>query len=329
MVRKLAVLCFSGMLMLFVLAACSSAEGNNEVTADGVPADLTIGGSTVGGFWYTLGAAMGDKMKDVFPGSSVTITEGGSISNLQGLGDGVYPIAFSSGPMITQAMEGLAPFEGKIDNVSTVATLYPTVFHIVVRGDSDIHTLEDLKGKRVSPGVKGYGGELAFMDVLESVDMNYDDLGGIEYIGSADAADLLRDSHIDAIATINAAPNSTFQELDTTVGIRILSLDTETVEALTKVNEGYIPHTIEAGTYSNIKEDINTFAPYSVLLVNDDLMDEEAVYKLTKMMFEEEEHWKKLSTVLDHFNSEYSLKNNVGDIHPGAERYYKEIGAME
>ncbi len=317
------------MVLLFGLSACSSAEGSNETSADGVPADLTIGGSTVGGFWYTLGAAMGDKMKDVFPDSSVTITEGGSISNLQGLGEGIYPIAFSSGPMIKQAMEGLEPFEEKIENVSTVATLYPTVFHIVVRKDSDIHTVEDLKGKKVSPGVKGYGGELAFIDVLDRVGMSYDDLGGIEYIGSADAADLLRDSHIDAIATINAAPNSTFQELDTTVGIRIISLDAQVVEALSEVNAGYIPHTIEQGTYANVNEDIHTFAPYSVLLVNNDLMDEEAVYKLTKMMFEEQDHWKALSTVLDHFDAAYSLKHNVGDIHPGAERYYKEIGAME
>lgn len=317
--------------MLVVLAACSSEEAGkeSETQAGGPPKDMSFGSATVGGFWYTLSGAMGDKMKEVFPDSSVTVVEGGSVSNLLGLSQGTFALGFSNGQTVPEALNGINAFKEKVDNVSTVATLYPNVFHIAVRADSDIYTIEDLKGKKVSPGIKGYSGELAFIDILDLAGMSYDDLGGIEYIGTADAADLLRDGHIDAIAGMLAAPVSTFQELDTTVGIRLIPLDDEIISGLNKKNEGYLDYTIEGGTYSNVKEDVKTVAGYTVLLVNDDLMDEDTVYKLTKMMVEEKETWTTLSTIMKDFDAEYSVKNNVGKLHPGAEKYYKEVGALK
>ena len=319
--------------MLLVLAACSSNQAgtseSDKPEAEGAPRDMTFGSATVGGFWYTLSGAMGEKMKEVFPDSSVTIVEGGSVSNLLGLSQGTFALGFSNGQTVPEALNGMNSFKEKIDNVSTVATLYPNVFHIVVREDSDIHSVKDLKGKKVSPGIKGYSGELAFLDILKLNNMTYDDLGGIEYIGTADGADLLRDGHIDAIVGMISAPVSTFQELDTTLGIRLIPLDDETIKGLHEMNEGYLEYTIEGGTYSNVNEDVKTVAGYTVLLVSDDLMDEETVYQLTKMMVEEKDTWATLSPVMKDFNAEYSVKHNVGKLHPGAEKYYKEVGALK
>lgn len=319
-------------VLMLVLAACSDDKADDAdkgaTKAEGAPKEITFGSATVGGFWYTLSGAMSDKMATLFPDSSVTIVEGGSVSNLLGLGEGIFSIGFSNGQTVPEALNGIGPFEEKIENVSTIATLYPNVYHMVVRADSDIYTVEDLKGKKVSPGIKGYSGELAFLDILNIVGMTYEDLGGIEYIGTADGADLLRDKHIDAIVGMISAPVSTFQELDTTVGIRMIPLTDEVVEKLHEQNEGYLPYTVKASTYAGIKEDVNTVAGYSVLLVNDDLMDEETVYQLTKMIVEEKDHWLNISTVMAEFNAEYSVENNVGRMHPGAERYYKEVGAM-
>ncbi|WP_438314426.1 TAXI family TRAP transporter solute-binding subunit [Sporosarcina sp. FA9] len=330
--KKKTGLLFTLMLMMLVLAACGGNDkgsDNGGEKAEGAPKEITFGSATVGGFWYTLSAAMSDKMTALYPDSSVTIVEGGSVSNLLGLGDGTFQIGFSNGQTVPEAINAIGPFKEKIENVSTIATLYPNVYHMVVRADSDIYTVEDLKGKKVSPGIKGYSGELVFQDVLDIVGMSYDDLGGIEYIGTADGADLMRDKHIDAIVGMVAAPVSTFQELDTTVGIRMIPLTDDIVEKMSEKNEGYMEHIVTAGTYAGIKEDVKTVAGYSVLLVNDDLMDEETVYQLTKMMVEEKDHWLKISNVMAEFDAEYSVKNNVGKMHPGAMRYYKEVGAME
>ncbi|MBP3039420.1 TAXI family TRAP transporter solute-binding subunit [Bacillaceae bacterium Marseille-Q3522] len=313
---------------IFIGCSSKNTEGNHA-NSNGVPKDIAFGSATVGGFWYTLSGAMGEKMTEVFPNSSMTIVEGGSVSNILGLSNGTFALAFSNGQTVPEALNGEKAFKEKITNVSTIATLYPNVFHIVVREDSDIHSIEDLQGKKVSPGIKGYSGELAFIDILQAVGMSYEDLGGIEYIGTADGADLLRDGHIDAIVGMISAPVSTFQELDTTVGIRLIPLEDNVITKLNKVNEGYMPYSIKGGTYSGIKEDIKTIAGYTVLLVNNDLMDEEAVYQLTKMMVEESDHWKSISPVMNDFNAAYSVKNNIGILHPGAKRYYREVGALK
>lgn len=192
-----------------------------------------------------------------------------------------------------------------------------------------IYSIEDLKGKKVSPGIKGYSGEIAFQKILDLKGMSYDDLGGIEYIGTENAAELMRDRHLDAWVGNLAAPSATWQELDTTVGIRLISLDQETIDGLYGQNEGYVPYTIEAGTYPNQDEDVHTVAPFSVLLVNNDTMPEDAVYELTKLVVENADHWKTISSVLDDFDAEFSVENNVGEMHLGAIKYYKEIGVMD
>ncbi|MEC5423262.1 TAXI family TRAP transporter solute-binding subunit [Virgibacillus sp. C22-A2] len=320
---------------LMLAVGCSSdagsdgADGDSGESATETPSEITFGSATVGGFWYTLSGAMADEMNDVYPDSSTTIVEGGSVSNLLGLGEGTFHIGFSNGQTVPEALNATGAFEEKIENVSTVATLYPNVFHIVVRADSDIYSVEDLKGKKVSPGIKGYSGELAFLDVLELSGLSYDDLGGIEYIGTSDGADLLRDGHIDAITGMIAAPVSTFQELDTTLGIRLIPLENEIVDQLHEMNEGYMQFTVEQGTYPKQDEDVNTVAGYTVLLANDDLMTEDDIYNLTKMLVEKKDTWSTISTVMKDFDAAYSVENNVGNMHPGAEKYYKEIGAME
>ncbi|SFB22735.1 hypothetical protein SAMN04488072_110107 [Lentibacillus halodurans] len=318
-------------IVMALLAGCSSDSSSEEAGEEdgGTPSEISFGAATEGGFWYTLAGAMSDKMTEIYPDSSTSIIEGGSISNLLGLGQGTYHIAFSNGQTVPEALNGENQFEEPITNVSTVATLYPNVLHLVVREDSDIYSIEDLAGKTVSPGIKGYSGELAFQDVLETVGMSYDDLSGIEYVGTSDAADLLRDGHIDAISNMLAAPASTIQELDTTLGIRLIPIGEEIASALHDKNEGYLEYTIEAGTYPNQEEDIVTTAGYTVLLTNNDLMSEEDIYELTKMIVEEREAWENISPVMAEFDAEYSAENNVGVLHPGAEKYYKEVGALE
>ncbi|GGH67897.1 C4-dicarboxylate ABC transporter substrate-binding protein [Compostibacillus humi] len=327
--------------VMVALTACSQESSNDASTEEGssngsgggepteVPSEITFGAATVGGVWYTIAGAMSDKMKEIFPDSSVAIVEGGSTANLLGLGDGTFDIAFTNGEAISEANNGTGEFEEPINNFSTVATMYPNPVQIIVRADSDIQSVEDLKGKKVSPGIRGYSGELAFLRILDILGMSYDDLDGIEYTGTEEAANLLRDKHIDAWIGNLAAPAATWQEMDTTVGIRLISLDEDVIDQMYEQNPGYVPYTIEAGTYPNQDEDVRTVAPYTVLLVNNDTMPEDAVYEFTKMVVENNDAWSTISSTLNDFDAEYSVENNTGEMHPGAERYYKEIGVME
>lgn len=228
-------------LALVLLSACNdSGDGAQDDTK------FNFGAATQGGFWYTLAAAMGEEIAKEFEGANVNIIEGGSISNLIAINEGDFQLGFATGQDVPNALEGNEPFEEKLENISWVASLYPSVFQIVVREDSGIETIEDLKGKRVSPGIKGYGAELTFQEILNIHGMSYDDLEKVEFTGVSDAADLLRDGHLDAIVGIVDAPLGTFTELDSTLGINVLNIPADTIQKLQEKNSGYRDFTIKA-----------------------------------------------------------------------------------
>ncbi|ARI76884.1 TAXI family TRAP transporter solute-binding subunit [Halobacillus mangrovi] len=328
------------LFLIALLTILATACGSNSDTAakdkedanatpKELPSDLAFGASSQGGLWYPLAGAMGNEISNNNPDTSVTVIEGGTIANLLGISQDQIDIGFSNGQVIPSAIEGKGEFKKPAKNLKTLATLYPNVMHIVVRADSDIHSIEDLKGKKVSPGLKGYSGELAFKKILEVNDMSYDDLGAVEYVGTADAVNLIRDGNLDSYVGLLTAPVSSFQELDTTVGIRLIPLDQSTIDKMHEANPAYLEYTVKKGTYPNSKNDVKTVSTFTVMVANSNTISEESAYKLTKMVVENKEKWTNLSKTLSDFNAKFSVENNIGELHPGAKRYYKEIGALE
>ncbi|WP_020676147.1 TAXI family TRAP transporter solute-binding subunit [Geopsychrobacter electrodiphilus] len=290
---------------------------------------ITFGAATVGGFWYVLAGAYGDAIHK-YNKTVVNVIQGGSIANIKGLEQGVFQMGFSNGQTVPEALEGKAAFAGKpVTTFDTIAGLYSNVFFIAVSGDSDIKTIKDLKGKSVSPGIKGYSGELAFQSILKANGLSYDDLSNVQYVGTADGASLLRDGHIDALLGMLNQPNSSLQELDTTLrsGIRLIPLDLATVRALQSQNKGYANFTIKGGTYKSEQRDTPTVAAVTQVLVLKDL-PEQFVYDVTKVLIENEKTWRQLSKTMKDFDGKMALSSAIGPMHPGAVKYYKEAGLL-
>jgi uncharacterized protein len=309
-------------------AACQLRSG--QPAGEGGEADtenITFGAATIGGFWYVLAGALADEMESEL-GSRVSVIEGGSVTNITGLESGEFQFGLANGQNVPEALEGFGDFEEPVEGLTGVASLYPNVMQIVVREDSDIYSIEDLEGARVSPGIRGYGGEVSFQEILEVNGMSYDDLAQVEYLGTDDAANQLRDGQLDALALMLVTPQSTVQELDASVGVRLVPLTGETLGELQERNPGYVDYTIPADVYSN-EEDTRTMAGYTTLLTAEN-MPEDYVYEFTRLLFENRDRWVDLSSGMRDFDPEYSLENMPEglEMHPGAQRYYEEIGAL-
>jgi TRAP transporter TAXI family solute receptor len=309
----------------------SSSDSGGESAGVDAPTDITFGAATQGGFWYGFGGAISDEMQNLFPDSRISVIEGGGTTNVLAMAQGEFTVGFTNGQVLPVAFKGEGDFEkvGPVDNVKSLAVLYPNVMQIAVRADSDIYSIEDLKGKSVSPGVKGYSGEILFRQILDIHGMSYDDLDRVEFTSTADAVSLIRDGNLDAYAGVLITPVSSLQELDTTSGMRLIPLPQDTIKKLNEINAGYLPFTVEAGTYSNIKEDVDTVAAFVVLIVDENQVNDEMAYEITKMMVEKKDTWTNLNKTMAPFDAEFSVKNMVGDLHPGAEKYYKEVGAIK
>jgi TRAP transporter TAXI family solute receptor len=329
-VKKIIALAGVFLMLSTVLAACGGGDspgaGNGE-SGQVDTSQITIGAASQGGFWYALAGAYGNIIEEELD-STVAVVEGGSLANIEGIAGGQFQIGLANGQNVIEALEGFGGFEEPVSGFSGIAALYPNVNHIIVREDSDIRSISDLEGKRVSPGIKGYGGEVAFRQILELNDMSYDDLAQVEYIGTSDGANQLRDGQLDAIVTMLVTPIAVFEELDASVGVRLVPISDETVEGLQELNRGYIDYTIPKEVYGS-EQDVQSIAAQTTVLV-DENFPEDYVFDLTRILIENRDRWESMNAGMKDFDAEYSV-SNIPDglsLHPGAESYYEEINAF-
>jgi TRAP transporter TAXI family solute receptor len=204
-----------------------------------------------------------------------------------------------------------------------MAGAYPEVCQIVAaEGITDI---SQLAGKRVSVGDAGSGTEFNAKQVLAAYDISFDDIT-VENLDFGNSATALKDGKIDAFFVMAGAPTTNIVDLCTTTKISLLSLDDEHIAKLQENYSFYTAYTVAAGTYTGVDADVQTVAVKATFLVSDSLSDD-VVYAMTKTLFEcadQMDHEK--AAFLDPTYAVEGFKDFP--IHPGALKYYQEIGVL-
>ncbi|WP_156289438.1 TAXI family TRAP transporter solute-binding subunit [Oceanobacillus salinisoli] len=316
--------------LLFGLVACGSAEeGSSEAEPkefDGT-VNATLSAATSGGFMYSVGASIGNIINKQ-DGSNLDVLEGGGIANLMGVDNKQFEYGLVFSQDIEDALKGENNFDKELKDFRVLAALYGGYLQVAVRSESDIYSIEDLKGKSLSPGVKGYSAEALAQVVLDEYGVTYDDLEDVQFTSTADASSLMQDRHIDAISAMFPIPFSAYQELDTTMGIRILPIDSERIDNLREINPGYKEMVIPGGTYSGNEEDITVPGSITLIITHKDTPDEEA-YHMVESILDNKDELRNLSVVFEDFDVNYAYDNIVGPIHPGALKYFQNQGVAE
>ena len=138
----------------------------------------------------------------------------------------------------------------------------------------------------------------------------------------------MKDGKIDAFFCTAGAPTTAVMELSTTNDIVVLNVDGAEAEKLIADYPFYTTYTIPAGTYKGMDEDTTTVAVKATLIVSNDL-PEDAVYNLTKALFDNKADIEAGHTKGSELDPEYAVEGVSVPFHPGAEKYFKEIGVME
>ncbi|MBQ8015489.1 MAG: TAXI family TRAP transporter solute-binding subunit, partial [Clostridia bacterium] len=121
------------------------------------------------------------------------------------------------------------------------------------------------------------------------------------------------------------APTVAVTDLSTTTGIVLVEIDAEHLAALQAEYGFYAEYTVPAGTYNGIDVDVTTVAVKATFIVSNDL-DEETVYQLTKAIYENKDEYSHEKA--SEMSNEYAVSSISVPFHPGAERYFKEVGAI-
>ena len=286
-----------------------------------------------GGSWYPLGAAMMSILQKKIPGVSTSNGPGGGVGNCKAVDSKRADLGWTYTHTSYAAIQGLHPFDKKYNNVRHLMSLYPGVFQMAVRRDSDIKSPADMKDKRIVPGVTGFTGTVIAEQILQAYDLSFDSIkkngGTVTFVGYADSAQLLKDGHSDVYMAVTSLPQATILDLNFQPGIRLVGLDDAHMKRLLEIEPGLMPYTIEPGTYEKNDEPVLTPATVTQIVVSKDLSDE-MVYKIVKTLYES---WPELAQVkkkdIEDSKPEKALLGNRIPVHPGALKYYKEKGYVK
>lgn len=297
-----------------------------------LPADaatfINIGTGTTGGTYYPVGAAMAKvwntSIKDMRANAQST---GGTAQNLSLLGKGEAEVIFADG-LYYFAYEGKGSFTGKpMKNLRGMVPLYAEPIHFLVAKKSGIKTIADLKGKRVSVGAVGSGTEVTVRTLLETAGLNPDKDIKAENLGLSDTASAFADGNIDAALTVGAVGIAGVVEITTMDTAEFRELPDSLIKDLVKELPYYLPFDIPAGTYKGQSTSVKTVASWNILVVTDKL-DEQLAYEMTKALLAKKQDILNVSARMVSMSPE-NLKYIQIPLHPGALRYYKEIGAIK
>lgn len=289
---------------------------------------INIGTGSTGGTYYPVGAGMAKVWNSAIPGMKANAqSTGGTAQNLALLGKGEAEVIFADG-LYFFAYEGKGTFEGKpMKELRALVPLYAEPIHFLVAKGSGINTIQDLKGKRVSVGAVGSGTEVTVRTLLKVAGVDPDKDIRAENLGLSDTAGAFADKNIDAALTVGALGIAGVVEITTLGTAEFRDIAADVVDKLSKELPYYLPFDIPANTYKGQTGPVKALASWNVLITTEKLGDEDA-YKMTKALYDHKQDILNVSTRLASMSPE-NLKYVQVPLHKGAEKYYKEIGAVK
>lgn len=254
------------------------------------------------------------------------IPTAGSAANLRLLSTDYLDMAIAQNDVLNDAYYGTGTFVGnrKYDKCKAVAGLYTEGCQIITRADSDIMTINDLAGKRVSIGEAEAGTEQNARQILSAYGLSDNMLEEIN-LDYKDAAKKLETGEIDALFCTVATHSPVIMKLEEDCGIRLIGIDEECIDKLINSYKFYTEYTIPAGTYKNQSEDVKTIGVTAVLLASDKLSDK-TVSKITEMIFENKEKITSELSLSTTLNEKQATEGISVPFHKGAAEYYKKHG---
>ncbi len=302
-----------------------------------------IGTGGIAGTYYPIGGMVAQAISN--PPGSRTCNEGGScgvpglvaiaqssngsVANIQSIAKGELESGFAQSDVVYWAYTGMGVFEGKqpIQKIRAIANLYPETLHLVARIGSGIKTVHDLRGKKVSLDEAGSGTLVDARIILDAYGLKETDLEA-EYIKPELAVARIERGELDAFFIVTGYPTPSVSELASGVGARLVPVGGKETTGLLKRWSFFAPDTIPKDTYIGIP-DTPTISVGAQWIVGVEI-DDELVYQITKSLWHASTR-----QILNNGHSKgkaidiaRALEGIAIPLHPGAERFYQEMGAL-
>lgn len=327
--QRIHLLVVIGLTAFSMNAGCSSSEtGTNgaDAKASGQRQFITLGTAPAGGAFAPVGNAIANVV-DTNKGDLnwVVSPQGtkGTQENIRKLEAGEIEFGMANAAISYFANEGQGDWE-KPHSVRAVVTLAPNVGVFVSTKSSGIKTIADLKGKRVVLGPAGAGFDYFLEPLLEAHGVSYDDLTVLNGNYFA-AGDMIADGKADAAFMGGAIPIPAVTQLCSSQDVVFVKLDEDAPEKLKKY-PFYFTVPVKAEAYSDLDEELTGINVGNMHLITHAEVDEDIVYNLTKIMYENREQVAQKHPAGKALNPKNAVRDTGIPFHPGAIKFYQEAG---
>ena len=324
--KKLGMLAGSALIAASALTGTAKAEQNYLLST-----------ASTGGTYYPVGVALATLVKvKLMPKEKINmsaINSAGSGENVKLLRENEAQFAILQGLYGSYAWNGTGPLEkdGPQKELRSVTMLWKNVEHFIVTKDhAKTGTIDDLKamnGLKMAMGKKNSGTLGSNKTILSNLGLDLEKTYDLVHLGYGPSGDALQNGTVEGISTPAGVPvgavTKTFAAMKGDVAL--LDFTDEQMKAANGGLNLWTRYVIPAGTYPNQHKDVNTIAQPNFLAVRADA-DEEAVYKITKTIYENLPFLQSIHKATLAMNLEAATDGLPMPLHPGAVRYYKEAG---
>ena len=290
---------------------------------------ITILTGSTSGIYYPLGTALSSIDAKVIPGANVTVqATAGSVQNLRLLEASDGELAFTLGDCLADAWAGNkdAGFDVPFTKLRAIARIYPNFIQIVASNRSQIKTLADLKGKRVSVGAEGSGTALNAAVIFKAAGFTFNDLAMVDQTPFASSVRLVEQGSLDATLQSAGLGVESIRHLLASGQSTLIPIPSDIVARIDSAV--YIAATIPAGTYDGQSGDVQTASVPNFLVTREGVSDDIA-YQMTKSLFEHLDQLVQTQPAAKDIDVKKAATDLPIPLHPGAERYYREIGVLK
>jgi TRAP transporter TAXI family solute receptor len=314
------------LLAALFLVGCGPA-GEDAGSAAGDRVFLSIGTAPQGGAFYPVGGAIAEVLNRHGGDRGWQVTAEatkGSQENIRRLKRAELDLALANAAITYFAVRGESGWD-QVYPLRAVMTLAPNVALFVTPADSGLKTLGDLRDRRVVVGPAGAGFEFFVGPLLEAHGLTYDDFTLLNNTQFG-AVDMLSDGSAAAAFLGGAVPTASITQASTSRDIHFIPYGQSEIERLVTEYPFFGRATIPAGTYRNQDADFRGLDVGSMHLITSADKDEELIYQLTKALYENREEVAQSHRAGRAINPTNVVRDTGTPFHPGAVRYYREIG---
>ncbi|MCG9690325.1 TAXI family TRAP transporter solute-binding subunit [Vibrio sp. Isolate22] len=292
--------------------------------------------ASTGGTYYPVGVALATlskvKLAPKQHFSLAAISSAGSGENVKLLNENEAQFAILQGLYGAWAWQGLGPYEksGSQTQLRSVSMLWQNVEHFIVRSEltetGTMSDLENLNGKKFSIGKKNSGTENSGRQIMQGLSVNPEQFK-LAFMGYGGSASALQNGTIDGMNTPAGVPVGAVTQAFAALGedIQILSFTDEQIKQANGDYNIWTKYEIPANTYPGVDKPITTIAQPNFLAVREDISEED-VYQLTKAIYENLPFLQGIHKATKAMALEKGIAGLPVPLHPGAARYYKEVG---